>query len=92
MSSPAQGRRVPDGTSPSDYQPCDYGKKGSMWWVCLPTGVLGHLDDRWTIVEHEDGAATLGDGRLGPTITANPSINHLEGWHGWLDHGVWRSV
>jgi hypothetical protein len=91
------GRRVPDGTSVSDYKPGDYGKRGSRWWVCLPTGITGHLDERWTCIEHEDGTATLGDplggGYRGPTITVTPSIwDSPQGWHGWLDHGYWRSV
>lgn len=83
-----QGRRVPDGTDTAAYQPGDYGKRGATWWVCLPTGVLGRLDERWTTVEHDDSG-----GEAGPTITVVPSIfDSPLGWHGWLDHGVWRSV
>jgi hypothetical protein len=82
------GRRRDEDILPCDYEPGDYGRRGSRWWVCLPTGVLGHLDARWTLIEHEDGTATLGDplpGSLpdeewrekwydGPTITVSPSI------------------
>lgn len=45
------GRRVTDGTSTQDYEPCDYGKRSikmdgvsfEAWWVCAPNGVLGRL-------------------------------------------------
>lgn len=102
-----RGVRVPDGTLPPDYAPGNYGKRGETWWVCLPTGVLGRLDERWTTIEHDDGTATLGDRpgsnlpgepgwdtfRGGPSITVSPSLWHSpQGWHGWLDHGIWRSV
>lgn len=101
-----EGRRVSADVLPCDYEPGDYGKRGDRWFICLPTGVQGHLDGRWTVIEHEDGSATLGDppGQLcsddgvcrcqgGPTITVAPSIwDTPQGWHGWLDHGVWRAA
>lgn len=111
MSETMQGRRVSGDVLPCDYEPGDYGKRGEFWWVCLPTGVLGRLDHRWKMVEHDDCTATLGDppgsvcvyaergeackceDRGGPTITVSPSIwDTPQGWHGWLEHGVWRSV
>lgn len=55
------GRRVDSSVLPCDYEPGDYGKRGSRWFACLPTGILGHLDNRWIIIEHEDGTTTLGD-------------------------------
>lgn len=105
-----QGRRASEDLLPCDYEPGDYGRRGSRWWVCLPTGVLGHLDHRWSITEHDDGAVSMGDPLAtspaderaraevightrGCSITVTPSIwNSPQGWHGWLDHGVWRSV
>jgi hypothetical protein len=113
-----QGRRVPIGTVPNDYEPGDYGRAGKgvadptdlYWWVCLPTGVLGRLDDRWSVTEHDDGAVSAGDplgsspadereraAAIGHTrgcsITVTPSVfDSPAGWHGWLDHGVWRSI
>lgn len=58
-----QGRRVPDGTDLADYQPGDYGKRGSRWWVCIPTGVPANLNGGWIVTEHDD-----------QTITVSPSI------------------
>jgi hypothetical protein len=73
------GRRVPDGTDVHAYHPGDYGLRGSRWWVCLPTGVLGALDDRWQVVEVEE------------RITVSPSINlPPSGWHGFLIDGQWQ--
>lgn len=98
-----QGRRVGPEVIPPDYEPGDYGKRGHRWWVCLPTGILGHLDERWTVQEHNDGTVSVGcgpdgnryDWMAGPTITVTPSIHDSrtwDGWHGYLSHGVWRSV
>lgn len=93
MADVTQGRRVPDGTDLEEYRPADYGRRGAHWWVCLPTGVIGRLDERWTITEHEDGTVSTDEPRQGPTITVNPSIfDSPAGWHGWLDHGVWREI
>jgi hypothetical protein len=87
-----QGRRLPDGTSLDLYTPGDYGKRGTMWWVCLPTGVLGHLDDRWVVTEHDDGTISVGKD-MSPSITVSPSIwDSPAGWHGYLERGVWREV
>ena len=89
-----QGRRVPDGKwwdedlHPSPWQPGDYGR-GSLGgeeglWVMMPDGNgPGCLRNLWTITDEDDG-----------TITVDPSIwdNKPEGWHGFLEHGVWREV
>jgi hypothetical protein len=64
-------------------QPGDYGKDNDgMWYVRPPRGHGGHLDGH-TVTEHEDG-----------TITVSPSILDPEpgGWHGYLEHGVWREI
>lgn len=62
----------------------DEAPSGEVWWVCDPAGNVGRLVTH-TIEEHKDG-----------TITARPSIlidkPHGLGWHGWLEHGIWRSV
>lgn len=77
-----QGRRRADRTPIEELQPGDYCKRGDVWWVCLPNRQLGRLDSRWNVTEHEDG-----------TITVSPSIHDApDGWHGWLERGVWRSV
>ena len=81
MADTMQGRRRPDGTDVSELEAGDYVKRGSIWWVCLPNGVPGRLNDGWTVEEHED-----------ETITVSPSIDDPGGWHGFLERGVWRSV
>lgn len=71
----------------------DYGRsenpnakgRNSWWQVKAPDGSEGCLDPSiHTVIEHEDG-----------TITVSPSIDFskrkLNGWHGWLERGVWRS-
>lgn len=86
-----QGRRREDGTPNAELEPGDYCRRGTMWWISLPTGIVGHIQEpEWSIIEHDDGTVTAGtDGR---TITVNPSIHHEQGWHGYLERGVWRKV
>ncbi len=83
-----QGRRLSDETSPADMEPGDYLLRGERWFVRLPSGYgpvsLDHSANggAWSITEHDDG-----------TITASPSIfDAPDGWHGYLERGVWRSV
>jgi hypothetical protein len=73
-----EGRRVEDELDPADYRPGDFGRSGGSWWVCLPTGQLGMLDDGWKIEEHANGK-----------LTVDPSIHDPGGWHGYLRAGVW---
>lgn len=49
----------------------------------LPNGEVGHVSTRvHKVVEEDDG-----------TVTIDPSIlNQPSGWHGYLEHGVWREV
>lgn len=84
-----QGRRVPDSANQklADWQTGDYGRVcygGDRWYWFIrdPHGQLGNISGH-QIVEHEDG-----------TITVSPSILDPDpgGWHGYLEHGVWRSV
>ncbi len=55
-----------------------------VWYVKTPNGHLGNVSNH-EVTEHEDG-----------TITVSPSIlvsDHTgELWHGFLEHGIWRSV
>lgn len=90
-----QGRRIADnfhkqsGFTWEQVKPGDYFKQdpvegdgGQRWWLQAPDGEDGSVIARiWSIVEHEDG-----------TITVSPSIwfNMPHGWHGFLEHGVWR--
>jgi hypothetical protein len=64
----------------------DYGQEANGVWSVRPPGChAGGIPDH-TVVEHAD-----------KTITVSPSI-FLEdwdgkgGWHGFLEHGVWRSM
>ncbi len=90
-----QGRRLPDAVfgEPSDgwdewkrREPGSYLKAtgagpGIDWHVTLPSGIQFTLG-KHTVTEHEDG-----------TITASPSVYDApDGWHGYLEHGVWREV
>lgn len=82
-----KGTRVPDGVWPENLG--EYSKhktnKGIIWFVRPPKdGISSGSLEKHTIVEHEDG-----------TITVSPSILFVAngqhtGWHGFLEHGVWR--
>ena len=51
-----------------------------VWYAVAPDGKAGAIVSH-QVVEHDDG-----------TITVSPSLVMPSGWHGWLEHGVWRSV
>lgn len=89
-----QGRRLPNGddrllVAPSKAKPGDYGlyqgytgDKLALFFV-LPHGERGHI----TFPPHE---LTVNDDG---TITISPSILHpADGWHGYLERGIWREV
>lgn len=82
-----QGRRLPDGSKV--FAAGDYALTDGKWYLKPPpnkdgksyVGVLG----THTVTVHDDG-----------TITVTPSILQQWGdgeeiWHGFLEHGVWRS-
>lgn len=86
------GRRVPDTTKRSEMAPGDYSRRieegvvTKEWNLCLPNGMHGTISEEiHQVVEHSDG-----------TITVSPSILLTSGdpnysWHGYLEHGVWRT-
>jgi hypothetical protein len=79
-----QGRRRPDDTAPWELEAGDYCLRGGHLWVCLPSGVGPARLEGWDVTWHDDG-----------TVTASPSIHDVgtaDGWHGYLEHGVWRAV
>jgi hypothetical protein len=94
------GRRIPDGSSIDDVvEPGDYlllPSRKAIWCV-LPNGVVNRIPvsetgtdsaPTWSMVEHEDGTITLS-----PSINLHPTPGLDEqGWHGFLERGVWRSV
>lgn len=82
-------RLLPDVEYPyeaeSQLEPGGYAKvrQGKLWVVRAPNGDLGCVRPTiHKITEHDDG-----------TITVSPSIQFMtgEGWHGYLERGVWRS-
>lgn len=89
-----QGRRVEwqENSDWRDSQPGDYVKVPAdvhaprrtdgqpIWYVRDPAGRVGTLVTH-QVTEHDDG-----------TITVTPSILDPNGWHGYLERGVWREV
>jgi hypothetical protein len=72
-----------DQRRPGDYcKASDNHPAGVIWYICDPADHVGRLVNH-TVTEHEDG-----------TITVSPSILNPApgGWHGYLEHGEWRSV
>lgn len=86
-----KGKRRPDGTLPHDLEPGEYSKAeadGSAWWICCPNGDYGRVvSPTWSLTEHEDDTLTVS-----PSIQVRAVPEHTEGWHGFLERGVWRSV
>lgn len=91
-----QGRRLPDAVfgEPGDgwdqwkllelgsYLKSTSGAGFIVWHITLPSGIQFTLGPNHKVTEHEDG-----------TITASPSIYDApEGWHGYLERGIWREV
>lgn len=100
------GRRVPadeNGWLTQPLEPGDYARvdpkrmhdgseirieafRASYWQYRCPNGHGGCLDPKiHTITEHEDGSITVS-----PSIRITDSEDR-EMWHGFLEHGVWRS-
>lgn len=97
-----QGRRLPDTEWPNilpeeGFQPGDFWKvngypHGGPWHICAPNGSLGSIA-KHKVIEHEDGLISVP--RPGPGEPANSILidgGNREGWHGWIEHGVWESV
>lgn len=64
----------------------DASEEHPVVWLRLPDGASGRIHggpDGWQITEHEDG-----------TVTSSPSIFNSppNGWHGYLEKGVFREV
>lgn len=100
-----QGRRRSDGTSPFDLEPGDYSKRSvtnhdetdhwTMWYVCAPDGqrfYLANEHDRdrsgkhHEVDEHDDGTISV----VPKPANSNSIQSPNQGWHGWIDHGVWK--
>jgi hypothetical protein len=82
------GRRVyPDIEKGFDWKPGDYGKWKDVWLLCLPTGIMGTIDNRWNIIEYDDGTITVY-----PSIQTTSPNDPEKNWHGFLDKGIWRAI
>lgn len=78
-----QGRRR-DSDDYLNLEAGDYTVREGVAWVCLPSGAGPSNLRTWDLTEHDDG-----------TITVSPSIQDVSvanGWHGYLENGVWREV
>lgn len=88
-----QGRRIDwrpgfpgDWAQPGDYMPVQDGVHPKhpvdVWYVMAPDGGVGALvPSTHTMTEAPDG-----------TLTVSPSIIMPNGWHGWLNAGVWHGA
>lgn len=88
-----KGRRLEDSFDQrpdfrwDQVQPGDYWRASTpgRWHLCAPSGEHGAATNTvWKITEHEDGTITIS-----PSLWFNKANN---GWHGYLERGVWRSV
>lgn len=88
-----QGKRVELISQEGGFQslsPGEYGRwTDGTWYGCTPNDHGCNLGSH-KVTEHEDG-----------TITVSPSIRvsydkrsgeHVEVWHGYLEHGAWRNA
>lgn len=66
---------------------------GDCWYVCAPMSygyALGRLE-KHTVREHDDGTISVrpGDGSSNSILVTG---HHGETWHGYIEHGVWRTA
>lgn len=83
---------------PGVYMRVDY--RGRIeWWIVDPFRHVGRLTTH-RVEEHDDGSITVTPSILDVADTeafkaaggaAIIDPNPDQGWHGWLEHGVWRS-
>ena len=99
-----KGRRIPftEQFPDNTVQPGDYWKDSNgHWHVAAPVprddhGFLLDADvSSWGITEHEDGTITVSTsifwGKDGyPNSPPDWAAKHT--WHGFLEHGEWRSA
>lgn len=79
-----QGTRLPNGTDWNSTLPNgSYWKLNDIWYCITPNNLFGNLSGH-KVVEHEDGTITVS-----PSIFVNMGRN--PNWHGFLEHGIWRS-
>jgi hypothetical protein len=81
------GTRRPDDTAPWELEAGDYCLRNGDPFVCLPDGTGPCNLANWSPVWHEDGTLTLS-----PSILDADPAKNGQGWHGYLERGVWRQV
>lgn len=80
-----------DGAPPASTEPSNL--TGTVWYVSAPMS-YGYAISRLTkhtVREHDDGTITVapGDGSSNSILITG---HRGEQWHGYIDHGEWRSV
>jgi hypothetical protein len=67
---------------------CYYKLPSGEWAIYPPGGNFGTISPKvHSITEHEDGTVTMT-----PSILYHPWLNGSNGWHGYLERGVWRRI
>lgn len=81
--------RRSDDVPPYEYEPGDYGRRGSWWFGKTPNGYLANLSAH-QITEHENGTITVSPSIL-VSLPETKDRPRQDLWHGYLERGVWRS-
>lgn len=61
---------------------------GGVWGVYAPRGGIGTLRLH-TVREHEDGTISVRPGDGSSNSILQSAIGTGEGWHGYIERGVW---
>lgn len=84
-----RGIWLPDDTKYSRNIPRgSYWKLDGQWYAVTPNGHLANIS-KHKITEHSDHTITVM-----PSIrvsSTHPTRGAIELWHGFLEHGVWRT-
>jgi hypothetical protein len=93
-----QGTRVLDGTVRLTREPGTFGRVRRdgewVWMGRTPNGLLGDFSEH-DVVEHDDGMITVTPSVVSDFIIVDDDADErLPGavWHGYLEHGIWRSA
>jgi hypothetical protein len=94
--------QIDDRIEPGDYGWQTTGGKRELF-NCTPDGEIGFLainepDQNGAfhvVTEHEDGTISVGGSIQGRVFTSEQvsgggPISSRNGWHGWLERGIWR--
>ena len=88
MSEPIPGRRVYlDTQGRLSVAEGDYGKMADGFWLCRPPGRHAGIINHHQVTEHEDGTITVS-----PSLVIDDGDSAQPPWHGFLEHGMWRTV